>query len=68
VKKYSYHFVYLILLVVGPKQRLFAGIVIKYFFAFGELLLLGIALSIRTWRTLNAVLAVVPVPFIFFYL
>jgi hypothetical protein len=56
------------LLVVGPKQRLFAGIVIKYFFAFGELLLLSIALSIRTWRSLNAVLAVVPVPFIFFYL
>jgi hypothetical protein len=57
-----------ILLIVGPKQRLFAGIVIKYFFAFGQLLLLGIALTIRTWRTLNAVLAVVPVPFIFFYL
>jgi hypothetical protein len=55
-------------LTVGPKQRLFAGIVIKYFFAFGELLLLGFALTIRTWRTLNAVLAVVPVPFIFFYL
>ncbi|CAF0726177.1 unnamed protein product [Adineta steineri] len=51
----------------GAKQRLFSGIVIKYFFAFGELLLLGLALTIRTWRTLNAVLAVVPVPFIFFY-
>ncbi len=53
---------------MGPKQRLFAGIVIKYFFALGQFLLLGIALSIRTWRTLNAVLAIVPVPFIFFYL
>ncbi|CAF2530630.1 unnamed protein product [Rotaria sp. Silwood2] len=53
--------------IVGPKQRLFAGIVIKYFFALGELLLLSFALNIRTWRTLNAVLAVVPVPFIFFY-
>ncbi|CAF1560189.1 unnamed protein product, partial [Rotaria sordida] len=53
--------------IVGPKQRLFAGIVIKYFFALGELLLLAFALHIRTWQTLNAVLAVVPVPFIFFY-
>jgi hypothetical protein len=53
---------------VGPRQRLFAGIVIKYFFAFGELLLLAFAVTIRTWRMLNAVLAVVPVPFIFFYL
>ena len=56
------------LVSVGPKQRLFAGIVIKYFFAIGELLLLAIAYHIRKWRTLNAVLAVVPVPFIFFYL
>ncbi|CAF3355785.1 unnamed protein product [Rotaria socialis] len=53
--------------IVGSKQRLFAGIVIKYFFALGELLLLSFAVTIRTWRTLNAVLAVVPVPFIFFY-
>ncbi|CAF1400972.1 unnamed protein product [Adineta ricciae] len=51
----------------GSKQRLFSGIVIKYFFVFGQLLLLTLALTIRTWRTLNAVLAVVPVPFIFFY-
>ncbi len=56
------------LLLGGPQQRLFSGIVIKYFFAIGELLLLGLALSIRTWRTLNAVLAIVPIPFIFFYL
>ncbi|UJR34158.1 hypothetical protein I4U23_021566 [Adineta vaga] len=51
----------------GPQQRLLSGIVIKYFFAFGQLLLLTLALTIRTWRTLNAVLAIVPVPFIFFY-
>jgi hypothetical protein len=56
------------LFVGGPKQRLFGCIVIKYFFAIGQLLLLGLALTFRTWRSLNTVLAVVPVPFIFFYL
>ncbi|CAF1306823.1 unnamed protein product [Rotaria sordida] len=53
--------------IVGPKQRLFTGIVIEYFFAGGELILLGFAYFIRTWRLLNTALAILSIPFLFFY-
>ncbi|CAF3333739.1 unnamed protein product [Rotaria sp. Silwood2] len=54
--------------IVGPKQRLFTGIVIEYFFAGGELILLGFAYLIRSWRLLNTALAILSIPFLFFYL
>ncbi|UJR09792.1 hypothetical protein I4U23_014018 [Adineta vaga] len=54
--------------IVGPKQRLFTGIVIEYFFAGGELILLGFAYILRTWRVLNIALAILSIPFLFFYL
>ncbi|CAF0816976.1 unnamed protein product [Adineta ricciae] len=54
--------------IVGPKQRLFTGIVIEYFFAGGELILLALAYLIRTWRLLNIALAILSIPFLFFYL
>ena len=54
--------------LVGPKQRLFTGIVIQYFFAVGELILLAFAYLFRTWRLLHTALAILSVPFIFFYL
>jgi len=57
-----------IISIVGPKQRLFTGIVIEYFFAAGELILLGFAYLIRTWRLLNIALAILSIPFLFFYL
>ncbi len=57
-----------ILSIVGPKQRLFTGIVIEYFFAAGELILLGFAYFMRTWRLLNTALAVLSIPFLYFYL
>jgi hypothetical protein len=64
-----HHILYLFLLsIVGPKQRLFTGIVIEYFFAGGELLLLAFAYLIRTWRSLNTALAILSIPFLFFYL
>ncbi|CAF1264627.1 unnamed protein product [Adineta steineri] len=53
--------------IVGPKQRLFTGIVIEYFFAGGELILLGFAYLIRTWRSLNMALAIISIPFLLFY-
>ncbi|CAF3321048.1 unnamed protein product [Rotaria sp. Silwood2] len=54
--------------IVGPEQRLFTGIVIEYFFAGGELILLGFAYFIRSWRLLNTALAILSIPFLFFYL
>ncbi|CAF4584025.1 unnamed protein product [Rotaria sp. Silwood1] len=53
--------------IVGPKQRLFTGIVIEYFFAGGELVLLGFAYFIRSWRLLNTALAILSIPFLLFY-
>ncbi|CAF1291039.1 unnamed protein product [Rotaria sp. Silwood1] len=53
--------------IVGPKQRLFTGIVIEYFFAGGELVLLGFAYMIRSWQLLNTALAILSIPFLFFY-
>ncbi|CAF0825598.1 unnamed protein product [Rotaria sordida] len=53
--------------LVGPKQRLFTGIVIEYFFAIGQLILLAFAYMIRTWRLLHIALAILSVPFLFFY-
>jgi hypothetical protein len=55
-------------LIVGPKQRLFAGTVIQYFFAIGELILLAFAYVFRTWRLLHTALAILSLPFLFFYL
>ncbi len=47
---------------------MFTGIVIEYFFAAGELILLAFAYWIRTWRLLNIALAVLSIPFLFLYL
>ncbi|XP_064595319.1 organic cation transporter protein-like [Liolophura sinensis] len=39
--------------LVGPSKRVWAGIVIEYFFALGIVLLAGIAFLIRNWRYLQ---------------
>ncbi|CAF0964964.1 unnamed protein product [Rotaria magnacalcarata] len=53
--------------IVGPSKRLLTGIVIEYFFAFGQFFLLFFAYSIRTWRLLTGAISLFTVPFIFFY-
>ncbi|CAF2389953.1 unnamed protein product [Rotaria sp. Silwood2] len=53
--------------IVGPSKRLLVGIVIEYFFAFGELFLLFFAYFIRSWRALTWTIALYTVPFVFFY-
>ncbi|CAF0767154.1 unnamed protein product [Adineta ricciae] len=53
--------------IVGPSKRLLAGIVIEYFFAFGQFFLLAFAYFIRTWRALAGAISLFTVPFIFFY-
>ncbi|CAF3399488.1 unnamed protein product [Rotaria sp. Silwood1] len=64
---YSYICIYICLCVLGRKQRLFTGIVIEYFFAIGQLILLVFAYMIRTWRLLHTALAILSIPFLFFY-
>lgn len=60
----QFNFLYL----VGPKQRLFSGVVIQYSFAIGELILLAFAYAFRTWRLLHIALAILSLPFLLFYL
>ncbi|CAF0997849.1 unnamed protein product [Didymodactylos carnosus] len=54
--------------LVGPDKKLFTGIVIEYFFAFGQFILVFFAYFIRTWRTLSWSLSIFTIPFLFFYL
>lgn len=44
--------------MVGPKWRVFAGIVIEYFWAFGYVLIAAIAYGIRDWRMLALAISV----------
>ncbi|CAF3703981.1 unnamed protein product [Rotaria socialis] len=53
--------------IVGPRKRLYAGIVIEYFFAFGQFILVTFAYFIRTWRALIWSISIFTVPYIFFY-
>ncbi|CAF2535185.1 unnamed protein product [Rotaria sp. Silwood2] len=52
---------------IGPSKRLLTGIVIEYFFAFGQLFLVLFANYIRTWRALTGAISLFTVPFVFFY-
>ncbi|CAF1208581.1 unnamed protein product [Adineta ricciae] len=53
--------------IVGPRKRLLTGIVIEYFFAFGQFFLVAFAYFIRTWRTLTWAISIFTIPFMFFY-
>ncbi|UJR10527.1 hypothetical protein I4U23_014730 [Adineta vaga] len=53
--------------IVGPSKRLLTGIVIEYFFAFGQFFLVGFAFFIRTWRTLTWAISIFTIPFMLFY-
>ena len=44
--------------IVGPSWRVFAGIVIEYFWAGGSMLIAGVAYGVRDWFTLQLVLSV----------
>lgn len=59
---------FFLFLSVGPSKRLLTGIVIEYFFAFGQLFLILFAYFIRAWRTLTWAISLFTLPYIFFYL
>jgi MFS transporter, OCT family, solute carrier family 22 (organic cation transporter), member 4/5 len=54
--------------MMGPSKRTFAGIVIEYFFAAGQLILVLIAFFIRDWRTLASVVIIIVIPFLSYFL
>ncbi|XP_076078144.1 organic cation transporter protein-like isoform X2 [Mytilus galloprovincialis] len=51
--------------IVGPSKRVWAGVVIEYFFAIGLVVLAGIAYAIREWKYIEIA---VSVPSVFFLL
>ncbi|CAF1061135.1 unnamed protein product [Adineta ricciae] len=53
--------------IVGPRQRLLTGIIIQYFFAIGELILLVFAYFFRSWYLLHTTLAILSLPFLIVY-
>ncbi len=53
---------------MGPKNKFLTAIIVQYFFAFGQLFLVGFAYFIREWRPLTLTLSLFTIPFTFFYL
>lgn len=39
--------------MVGPSKRMWAGIVVEYFFALGMIILAGVGYMLRDWRHIN---------------
>jgi OCT family organic cation transporter-like MFS transporter 4/5 len=59
--------------MMGPSKRLFAGIVIEYFFALGQLVLVAIAfinnvLLKNDWRAMAIFLVLPCIPFLSYFL
>jgi len=59
--------------MVGPSKRTFAGIVIEYFFAIGQLILVAFAYVnnmyfMSGWRTLAIALIFPTIPFLSYFL
>ncbi|KAI3381222.1 hypothetical protein SNEBB_002699 [Seison nebaliae] len=53
--------------IVGIQARTHAGIIVEYFFAIGQLVLVLLAYFIRDWRTLGWATSLVVVPFLSYY-
>lgn len=54
--------------MMGPSKRTFAGIVIEYFFALGQLILVFLAYFFRDWRTLSIIVIGLSLPFLSYFL
>ena len=65
---FDYEIFFLVVCSVGPKKRLLTGIVIEYFFAFGQMILLVFAYFIRYWRSLTWSISLFTIPYLAFYL
>jgi hypothetical protein len=53
---------------VEPEKRLMVGMVMDYFFTFGEFFLVLMAYIFRSWRVLTLVITLFTLPFCGFYL
>lgn len=59
--------------MMGPSKRTFAGVVIEYFFAFGQLILVALAYLNNVyfgngWRTLAILFLIICFPFLSYFL
>lgn len=59
--------------MMGPSKRLFAGIVIEYFFAIGQLVLVAVAfinnvLLKNDWRVLATFLVLPCIPYLSYFM
>jgi hypothetical protein len=54
--------------MVGPKKRLYSGIVVNYISALGGIILVLFAYLFRDWRTLSWTLLLLFIPYISYYL
>jgi MFS family permease len=55
-------------ILVEPDKRLMVGMIMDYFFTFGEFFLVLMAYIFRTWRILTLTITLFTIPFCFFYL
>lgn len=54
--------------LVGPSKRMWAGIVVEYFFAIGLLVLAGVAYGLRDWRYIEMAVAFPNVLYLLYFL
>jgi OCT family organic cation transporter-like MFS transporter 4/5 len=62
-----YYFI-LAMELVGPEKRTMAGIFFKYFFAFGQFILVTFAFFIRDWRVLAIIVFACTFPYLSYFL
>jgi len=53
--------------LIGPQYRLFAGIVIEYFFALGYVLLTGVAYGYKDWKYMQITISAPSFLFLAYY-
>ena len=53
--------------LVGPSKRMWAGIVVEYFFAIGLLILAGVAYLLRDWKYIEMAVAFPNILYLSYY-
>lgn len=53
--------------LVGPKYRKWVGLSNNFFYAFGQMILAGIAFGIREWRLIEITISVIPIIYFSYY-
>lgn len=53
--------------LVGPSKRLWAGIVVEYFFALGLVILAGVGYLLRDWKNIEIAVSFVNILYLSYY-